>query len=91
MFIGKDTSLYRDPIVHLLADEHGVMISAARSSIDKTIKVSWANKQEEPCVMGEFSFHYEPVSSILWKNSLVISGDSRGDVCLWVLIGLLRT
>ena len=83
--ISKKYVINRDPIRHLQADDYGIVLTASRSAIDKSIKISHINREREsPPVVGEFNFHYEPVSSMIWHNSLAISGDCRGDVCLWV-------
>ena len=59
IFTGTQSVLKSDPIHNLLTDDYGVVVSSARSSVDKTIKVSWlshhrdCNAQEEELqVMG---------------------------------------
>ena len=47
-------------------------------------------EDKSPCIQGEFNFHYDPVTALYWKNSLVISGDASGEVCLWVFYNLFR-
>jgi hypothetical protein len=74
-----------DDIKYLLVDNSGLIVTAAEHLYDRCIKIITTFDENEPKIAGEFNFHYNPITSIYWKNSLVISGDSGGEVCLWVL------
>lgn len=66
-----------------MADCHNIALTSAEDSLYLTSVV----KAE---VEAELKYYGETITSVFWSNSLVISGDARGNVNLWVASALFR-
>lgn len=65
-------------------------MTAAENRYDRSIKIVSTYEEKSPSIQGEFNFHYDPVTALYWRNSLAISGDAGGEVCLWVFYDTFR-